>query len=599
MTTQTQILLEIGLRAHASGDLETAKSCYEKVLSLDSNSVPANGWLGTIEAQRKNFAKSRVLLERALAVSSDPGFLLNYANVLQETCEYEQALIVYMKVPRRERDQVLLSNLAACHNELGQPEAGLRCADQSLAVAPNNAEAWSNRGNALNDLKRHAEALASYERSIELKPDFAEAWSNRGNALNDLKRYAEALASYDRAIELKPDYAEAWGNRGNALNDLKRNEEALASCDRAIELKPDCAEAWSNRGNALNDLKRHAEALASYERSIELKPDYAEAIHNKSLLQLSQKNFGDGFENYLRRWETRNFTSRLLETELPLCNQTASCKNILLWAEQGIGDEIFYAGLLEQALERFSSISLVADKRLHPTLLRSLPTITLLERGHPLETDFSSKMECQAPIGDLGRILGLGFDKIVSTRRPFLRVNRVKSSEFRSLAPFSRGKTVCGLAWRSNNKSFGEEKSIGLEQLEPILKNNQFEFINLQYGEIDTEIQKVRIQCSVNIHQIEDVDIYNDVDGLLALIDACDIVITTSNITAHLAGSIGKRGCVFVPNSKGRIWYWHHDDVYSLWYPSLRVFYQGDRHDWTDTISQAKIWIEQDVPWKR
>jgi ADP-heptose:LPS heptosyltransferase len=139
---------------------------------------------------------------------------------------------------------------------------------------------------------------------------------------------------------------------------------------------------------------------------------------------------------------------------------------------------------------------------------------------------------------------------------------------------------------------------LGLDQLEPILKNNQFEFINLQYGEVDTEIQRVRNQCGVNIQQIEGVDVYNDIDGLLALIDACDIVITTSNITAHLAGSIGKRGCVFVPNSQGRIWYWHHDDVYSLWYPSLRVFYQGDRPYWTDTIRQVKIWVEQDAPWK-
>ena len=216
MTTQTQILLEIGLRAHASGDLETAKSFYEKVLSLDSNSVHANGWLGTIEAQRKNFAKSRVLLERALAGGVDPSFLLNYANVLQETFEYEQALISYMKIPSRERDQVLLSNMAACHNNLGQPEAGLRCADQSLAVDPNNAQAWSNRGIALNDLKRHEEALASYERSIELKPDYAEAWSNRGNALNILKRHEEAIASYERSIELKPDADVVLGNMVHA-----------------------------------------------------------------------------------------------------------------------------------------------------------------------------------------------------------------------------------------------------------------------------------------------------------------------------------------------------------------------------------------------
>ena len=62
-------------------------------------------------------------------------------------------------------------------------------------------------GIALQDLKRPAEALASYDKAIALKPDFAEAYNNRGNALRDLKRPEEALASYDKAIALKPDYA--------------------------------------------------------------------------------------------------------------------------------------------------------------------------------------------------------------------------------------------------------------------------------------------------------------------------------------------------------------------------------------------------------
>jgi protein O-GlcNAc transferase len=71
-------------------------------------------------------------------------------------------------------------------------------------------------------LKRYEEALTSYDRAIAIKPDYAEAYYNRGNALQELKRLEEALASYDRAIEIKPDYAEAYSNRGNALKELKR-----------------------------------------------------------------------------------------------------------------------------------------------------------------------------------------------------------------------------------------------------------------------------------------------------------------------------------------------------------------------------------------
>jgi hypothetical protein len=268
---------------------------------------------------------------------------------------------------------------------------------------------------------------------------------------------------------------------------------------------------------------------------------------------------------------------------------------LLLWAEQGIGDEIFYAGLLPQALEKFSNISLVADKRLHPILSRSFPMVTLLERGQPIKPESLERADCQAPIGNLAHILGLDSGAIVSTRRPFLVANKEHCAKFKIRAPFASGKTICGVAWKSHNQDFGEEKSIGLEKLGPILKNAQLEFVNLQYGEVDSDIQKVRNRFNVNIHQIEEVDAYNDIDGLLALIDACDIIITSSNVTAHLAGAVGKVGCVFVPVSKGRIWYWHPDDGDSFWYPSLKVFHQRDIHDWTDAIRQARTWIEREV----
>ena len=480
-------------------------------------------------------------------------------------------------------------------NDLKRHEEALSSYARAIDLMPEYAEAWNNRGNVLNDLKRHEEALASHDRAIELMPDYKEAWNNRGNALNDLKRHEEALASYARAIDLMPEYAEAWSNSGTVLNDLKRHEEALASYIRAIELMPDYAQAWSNRGVALGDLKRHEEALICYERSIEIKPDYAEAIYNKGLLQLALKDFLGGFENCLRRWETKNFSGKTLNMGLPLCNRVMNEENILLWGEQGIGDEIFFAGMLTQALDRFSSVKLVADTRLHLTLSRSFPMVTLLKRGQHLKPEHLHKMDSHAPIGDLGHILKLDSDTIMSTRKPFLVADKAKSSNFQMLAPFSSGKIICGLAWKSKNDRFGQEKSICLEQLEPILKNTQFEFINLQYGEVDPEIQKVRSRFGVNIHQIEGVDIYNDIDSLLALIDACDIVVTTSNLTAHLAGSIGKKGCVFVPFSKGKIWYWHLDDADSFWYPSLKVFHQDVRNDWTDTILQAKTWINLDV----
>ena len=153
--------------------------------------------------------------------------------------------------------------------------------DRAIALKPDFAMAHNNRANTLLDLRRPAEALASCDKAIALKPDLAMAHNNRGNALLKLKRPADALASYDKAITLESDLATAYNNRGMALHDLNRPEEALASCDKAIALTPNYAEAYSYRAAALLDLKRPEEALASCDKAIALKSDFVDAYNNR------------------------------------------------------------------------------------------------------------------------------------------------------------------------------------------------------------------------------------------------------------------------------------------------------------------------------
>ena len=74
----------------------------------------------------------------------------------------------------------------------------------------------------------------SLDKTIALKPDFADAYHNRGNVLKDLKRVEEALASYDRAIELKPDHDYAFDAMFNCLNSLCDWHRATDVADEVI-----------------------------------------------------------------------------------------------------------------------------------------------------------------------------------------------------------------------------------------------------------------------------------------------------------------------------------------------------------------------------
>ena len=97
------------------------------------------------------------------------------------------------------------------------------------------------------------------------------------------------------------------------------------------------------------------------------------------------------------------------------------------------------------------------------------------------------------------------------------------------------------------------------------------------------------------LNKIDGIDNFNDIDGLASLIDACDFIVTISNVTAHMAGALGKKVFLLVPYTKGKIWYWHDNLKTSLWYPSIEIFIQSEIGDWKKPISDIKEKIVKQV----
>jgi len=71
-------------------------------------------------------------------------------------------------------------------------------------------------------LGRYDAALASYNKAIALRPDYALAYCNRGTVYRAQFNDQAALDSYDQAIALQPDYAEAHYNRGVVLEERRQ-----------------------------------------------------------------------------------------------------------------------------------------------------------------------------------------------------------------------------------------------------------------------------------------------------------------------------------------------------------------------------------------
>jgi len=439
-------------------------------------------------------------------------------------------------------------------------------------------------------LKLPEKALESFDRAISLKPDLAEAHTNRGTVLSGMDRFEDALACHDAAIRLRPDFPEAHNNRGNVLRELDRATEAVASYDTSLSLKPDYAEALSNRGNALRDLDRLADAIASFDAALALSPDEPGFHYNKSVVLLQRHAFPEGFRLYQWRWDSEEFGTRKPETQIPHWDGAPPHGRLLLWAEQGLGDEVFYASMLS-LLDEGLDVTVSADRRIHPVYSRSFPGISLMDR-QDTQTSIKADFAAQAAIGDLGHLLRFDSTKFTRRRHPYLLPNAARRRAIVEANPQLGRPLVCGLSWRSGNKKTGASRSISLTDLAPVLRLPGFTFVNLQYGDVTSDISEARAQLGVEVQRARDVDVFKDVEGLLSLIDLCDVVLTIDNVTAHLAGAIGKKGVVLIPAGKGRYWYWGGEDQ-SLWYPSLRLVYQENVGDWTPAIAAAAGFVQQ------
>jgi tetratricopeptide (TPR) repeat protein len=485
------------------------------------------------------------------------------------------------------------ANLGNTFKELEIHEKALNAYNTAIILNPNLAEVFSNRGNVMLDLKKYQEALADYEKAIAIKPDLPSAHSNRGIALRELKQLDAALTSYEHAINLKPDYAEAFYNRGIILSELNYLDDALASYNKAIEIDPDYVQAYSNRGNVLQDLNRINEALASNDRAIDIDPNYAEAYWNKSLIYLMMGDFYKGWDLYTSRWNVKSNVSKKFDTKIP--NWDGRTDNsqikILFWAEQGIGDEIFYFGILKNLTEINSKITYSADIRLHTLFKRSMPEVEFIDRNNIDAECNENSFDYQAPIGDIGLICSVNSALKHKKPKPFFIVNNLNKTGLININKNNNHKAVCGLSWKSANQTIGSSKSLDLIELSPLLLIEGVEFVSLQYGATKDEINFVEKKIGKKIHTAEELDIYNDIDGLVSLISGCDFVVTTSNITAHLTGSIGKKGIVLLPFSKGKIWYWHSGEGHSAWYPSLLLTSQTEMNNWAEPIAKSKEWI--------
>ncbi|MDC1291224.1 tetratricopeptide repeat protein [Planktomarina temperata] len=444
---------------------------------------------------------------------------------------------------------------------------------------------WFLLGVANKGLGREEDASIAFKKVTEVDPQNFEGHNNLGTSLAEQGKLEEATKSYGRALSIKPDYAEAHNNIGNVLKNQGRLAEAITAYGKAIQFKPAYAEAHYNLGNALNDQQKFEEAIQYFKKSIEIDPEFADAYHNMSLALLASLNFSEGFMLNEWRWKTTERAGKFLISQKPVWHGQRNA-SVLVWADQGIGDEIFFSSMIPELYVVCAKLIIQCDERLIPLYKRSFPEDVIYygKESRIAEDDY----DFHIAVTSLGQHFRKTPESFGQTSRGWLVGDNLQTNYLRSELIAGENERLLGISWKTKNESnLGKGAGISLFDLVRAVSSPKVKLVNLQYGDVTAEIASVKNALGVEIIQVNQINNQSDIDGLASLIGACDEVVSIDNATIHLCGALGAKSTVLL--SYVCDWRWARLKKKSAAYNEINILQQPNPADWEAVINAVQI----------
>ncbi len=580
----------LGQILEAQGKLKEAASCFRKALKLN----PSDEWIhvsmGVISGKLGRSEEAVAACRRALKINSrntsalaNLGHLLSKAGGIREAVEVlEQAIAIDPKQPEA------LVNLGGICLQKGDLDRAEDLLERALALRPGNPVALNNMAGVLLAKKRLDQAESVARRALEIEPGFADAAFHLGRILAERRQPKEAAVAFERCVARRPDFLEAQLGLGTQLKEQGLLEQAADRFKQIIARNPSSKEGCVGLASVRIEQGRWDEAHDLCNRALRVDPDYAEAHWNRSLVLLARGEFEKGWKDYEWRWKKTQKVARVLP--YPMWDGSSlEGKTILVYAEQGLGDEIMFASCIPDLIRNRPALCILeCDPRLESLFARSFPGVMVCGRYEDGSLDWLAELpeiDVQIPIGSLPGFFRDGIEAY-PRRASFLIPDSKRVEKWRArFNDLGEGLKI-GISWRGGSKDFVRaRRSIPLDQWIPLFSLEQAHFINLQYGDCADELRHLKEVSGIQVHDWDDADPLTEQEDFAAQIAALDLVISIDNATVHLAGALGKRVWTLLPEATEFRWMEGRPDT--PWYPTMRLFRQNGSEDWSGVIKEV------------
>ena len=517
-------------------------------------------------------------------MSNQGAAALAQANALLAAGNFAEAATWYSRVLAEVPDSIdALLGQGECSLKRGDPEDARDCFETARALDPGSIRAACALARLLRVTGDVAGSVEVLQSALRLPGNDVELLFELGLSCNAAGDVEGAMHAYRELLASEPDHLGALVNLGLIyLSQVGDAGEASVLFAHACKAHPHAVAAQANFGLALLDRGDFDQAIAHFDALIRNNPETVEYRWNRALGYLLHGDYGRGWPDYELR-HVRGGRDVRREFGLPVWHGTAEgSSSVLVYGEQGLGDEIMFASCIEDMTSRGVGVVLECDARLATLFARSFPAVVV--HGAARDGDLAwlkryPALQSQIAIGSLP---GIFRNKAEDFPRHtgYLVADPVRIDAWRRRLGPTAGLSI-GLSWRGGTrKTRADLRSLNVQDYLPLAAFRQHRFVCLQRGDCSEEIAAAR---AAGLEMQSWPEALEDTEDTAALISALDLVISVDNTVVHMAGALGKPCFALLSRVPDWRYRWQGEGV--PWYPSVKLFRQSRARDWHQVMA--------------
>jgi hypothetical protein len=310
------------------------------------------------------------------------------------------------------------------------------------------------------------------------------------------------------------------------------------------------------------------------QRALELKPDDEVATVNLAFAKLTLEEWEDAWEGYDQMVGHKSMRRKKTAYTNPAKFWDGETReNVVVYGEQGIGDEIMFASCMHDAIKDTKHIVIDCHKKLEGLFKRSFPWCSVYGTRHEDAPSWMADedIDSSCSIGTLPKFYRTSKESF--PKKPYLVADRERKRMYRALLDgLGKGLKV-GIAWSGGN-NYGGLRQLEPDRLQDLIESfPEIHWVSLQY--------KNTANLGLPIHHWPYATETNDYDDTAALVDELDLIITVPQAVAHLAGALGKECWVMTPDASR--WIYGRNSDQHTWYGTVKLF-----RGWDEIIENIK-----------